>query len=92
MQRQRDQNSEQGQPPRLGAPDASGRQSPEVIEGADYVEPADLVVQALGFEPEDLPVLHRYLKSMERESSIRIEPSGLIVRDTDALRRIAAAE
>ena len=42
---------------RLGAPDSSGRQSPEVIEGADYVEPADLVVQALGFEPEDLPGL-----------------------------------
>ena len=42
---------------RLGAPDASGRQSPEVIEDADYVEPADLVVQALGFEPEDLPGL-----------------------------------
>ena len=39
----------------LGAPDSSGRQSPEVIEGADYTEPADLVVQALGFEPEDLP-------------------------------------
>ena len=35
----------------------SGRQSPEIIEGADYVEPADLVVQALGFEPEDLPTL-----------------------------------
>jgi glutamate synthase (NADPH/NADH) small chain len=42
---------------RLGAPDATGRQSPEVIEGADYVEPADLVIQALGFEPEDLPTL-----------------------------------
>ena len=42
---------------RLGAADASGRQSPEVIEGADYVEPAELVVQALGFEPEDLPGL-----------------------------------
>ena len=42
---------------RLGAPDATGRQSPELIEGADYVEPADLVVQALGFEPEDLPLL-----------------------------------
>jgi len=40
---------------RLGAPDATGRQAPEVIEGADYVEPADLVVQALGFEPENLP-------------------------------------
>ncbi len=42
---------------RLGQPDASGRQSPEVIEGADYVEDADLVIKALGFEPEDLPTL-----------------------------------
>jgi glutamate synthase (NADPH/NADH) small chain len=42
---------------RLGAPDATGRQAPEVIEGADYVEPADLVIQALGFEPEALPTL-----------------------------------
>ncbi|MCU9848187.1 NAD(P)-dependent oxidoreductase [Defluviimonas sp. WL0024] len=42
---------------RLGAPDASGRQSPEVIEGADYVEDADLVIKALGFEPEYLPKL-----------------------------------
>jgi glutamate synthase (NADPH/NADH) small chain len=42
---------------RLGAPDATGRQSPEVIEGADYVEEADLVIKALGFEPEDLPQL-----------------------------------
>lgn len=42
---------------RLGAPDASGRQSPEVIEGADYIEGADLVIKALGFEPEDLPRL-----------------------------------
>jgi len=42
---------------RLGAPDVSGRQSPEVIEGADYVEPADLVIQALGFEPEAIPTL-----------------------------------
>jgi len=42
---------------RLGAPDATGRQTPEVIEGADYVEPADLVIQALGFEPEALPTL-----------------------------------
>ncbi len=40
---------------RLGAPDSSGRQMPELIEGADYVEPAELVVMALGFEPEDLP-------------------------------------
>lgn len=42
---------------RLGAPDATGRQSPEEIEGADYTEEADLVIKALGFEPEDLPGL-----------------------------------
>lgn len=42
---------------RLGAPDVSGRQSPELIEGADYDEPADLVIKALGFEPEELPRL-----------------------------------
>ena len=42
---------------RLGAPDATGRQMPQVIEGADYVELADLAVMALGFEPEDLPKL-----------------------------------
>lgn len=42
---------------RLGQPDATGRQAPEIIEGADYVEPADLVIMALGFEPEDLPTL-----------------------------------
>lgn len=42
---------------RLGAPDATGRQSPEVIEGEDYDEPADLAIMALGFSPEDLPIL-----------------------------------
>ena len=42
---------------RLGAPDATGRQMPELIAGADYVEDADIVIQALGFEPEDLPAL-----------------------------------
>ncbi len=42
---------------RLGAPDATGRQAPEEIPGADYTEDADLVIKALGFEPEDLPRL-----------------------------------
>lgn len=40
---------------RLGAPDATGRQSPELIENADYVEGADMVIKALGFSPENLP-------------------------------------
>ncbi|MCA0356884.1 MAG: NAD(P)-dependent oxidoreductase [Proteobacteria bacterium] len=42
---------------RLGAPDASGRQSPEEIPGGDFDRPAQLVIKALGFEPENLPEL-----------------------------------
>lgn len=42
---------------RLGAPDATGRQSPEEVEGGDFDLPADLVIKALGFDPEDLPGL-----------------------------------
>jgi glutamate synthase (NADPH/NADH) small chain len=40
---------------RLGLPDASGRQSVEAIEGSHFILPADLVIKALGFDPEDLP-------------------------------------
>lgn len=42
---------------RLGPPDVSGRRTPEPVEGAGHDEPADLVIKALGFEPEDLPAL-----------------------------------
>ncbi|PWE37295.1 dihydropyrimidine dehydrogenase [Pelagicola sp. LXJ1103] len=42
---------------RLGQADATGRQSPEAIDGDVFDAPADLVIKALGFEPEDLPTL-----------------------------------
>ncbi len=41
---------------RLGLPDASGRQSVEAVEGSHFNVPATLVIKALGFDPEDLPV------------------------------------
>ena len=40
---------------KLGPSDASGRQAPVEIEGADFDQPADLVIKALGFDPENLP-------------------------------------
>ena len=40
---------------RLGQPDVTGRQMPEEIPGAIVDEPAELVIKALGFEPEDWP-------------------------------------
>ncbi|MCB2013730.1 MAG: NAD(P)-dependent oxidoreductase [Sphingobium sp.] len=42
---------------RLGQPDASGRRSPEPEPGSEFTLEADLVIKALGFEPEELPKL-----------------------------------
>lgn len=39
----------------LGPPDATGRRSTLPISGSDYIEKADLVIKALGFEAENLP-------------------------------------
>ncbi len=42
---------------RLGLPDASGRQSVDPVEGSGFTLEADLVIKALGFDPENLPSL-----------------------------------
>jgi glutamate synthase (NADPH/NADH) small chain len=42
---------------RLTTPDAQGRQGIEDIHGNEADLPADLIIEALGFEPENLPVL-----------------------------------
>jgi glutamate synthase (NADPH/NADH) small chain len=41
----------------LGLPDATGRQQVEPIAGSDFTLKADLVIKALGFDPEDLPMM-----------------------------------
>jgi glutamate synthase (NADPH/NADH) small chain len=40
---------------RLGAPDESGRQRPKIVKDSSHKIEADLVIKALGFDPEDLP-------------------------------------
>ena len=40
---------------RLGSPDATGRFVPEEVAGSEHTVDADLVIMALGFDPEDLP-------------------------------------
>ena len=42
---------------KLGEPDDSGRRKPEVQKNADFNLKADMVIKALGFDPEDLPKL-----------------------------------
>ena len=41
----------------LGEPDDSGRRRPEIKEGSEFEIKADMVIKALGFDPEDLPQL-----------------------------------
>ena len=42
---------------KLGKPDESGRRKPEVREDSSFEVKADMVIKALGFDPEDLPTL-----------------------------------
>lgn len=62
---------------RLGAPDASGRQSPEKTEETVDMK-ADMVIKALGFDPEDLPTLFD-------ESTLRVNRWGAIKVDFDTM-------
>lgn len=39
---------------RLGAPDESGRRRPEPVPGSEFTWPCDIVVLAIGYEPDDL--------------------------------------
>ena len=41
----------------LGEPDESGRRRPQVKDGSEFEIKADMVIQALGFDPENLPYL-----------------------------------
>ena len=42
---------------RLGLPDSTGRQQVERVDSSDFTLDADLVIKALGFDPEPLPTL-----------------------------------
>ena len=64
---------------RLGEPDSSGRQSPKIIEGAQEDLPADLVIKALGFDPEDIPHLFA-------EPKLEVSKWGTIKTDLKTMR------
>ncbi|MDA9604561.1 NAD(P)-dependent oxidoreductase [Candidatus Pelagibacter sp.] len=42
---------------KLGEPDESGRRKPEIKENSEFNIEADIVIKALGFDPENLPKL-----------------------------------
>ena len=59
---------------RLGAPDASGRRAPEADPGSEFRVDADLVIKALGFDPEELPKLFGASElSVTRWGTVRVD-------------------
>ena len=64
---------------RLGEPDSSGRQTPKIVDGAEENLKADLVIQALGFEPENIPTLFN-------EPDLEVTKWGTIKTDLKTLK------
>ena len=58
----------------LGQPDETGRQVPQIIEDSQFKIEADLVIKALGFDPEDLPALFN-------EPALRVSKWGTVAID-----------
>ena len=64
---------------RLGASDASGRQTPEVQPKSEFSLKADLVITALGFDAEDLPKMFDCADlSVTRWGTLRIDHKSMM--------------
>jgi glutamate synthase (NADPH/NADH) small chain len=64
---------------RLGQPDASGRRSPEADPGTEFSLEADLVIQALGFDPEELPKMFGAEElSVTRWGTLRVDHRSMM--------------
>ncbi|MBC7224423.1 MAG: FAD-dependent oxidoreductase, partial [Anaerolineae bacterium] len=62
----------------LGAPDASGRRRPVPIPGSEHLVPADLVVVAVGQQPD--------LSLLDGLDAVRVDRRGRIAVDPEALQ------
>ena len=61
---------------RLGLSDASGRQKPQPVKGSSFNLDADLVIMALGFDPEDMPALFAQDDlAISRHGTLVIDPA-----------------
>ncbi len=62
----------------LGEPDDSGRRRPEIKKGSEFEIKADMVIKALGFDPEDLP-------SLFDSKELQVTKWGTIKTDFDTM-------
>ena len=63
---------------KLGDSDETGRRKPEIQEGSSYEINADMVIKALGFDPEDLP-------KMFEANELQVTKWGTIKADFDTM-------
>ena len=63
---------------KLGDPDESGRRKPEVQQDSSFEVKADMVIKALGFDPEDLPTLFE-------SNELQVTKWGTIKTDFDTM-------
>ena len=63
---------------KLGEPDETGRRKPEVQQGSGFEVETDMVIKALGFDPEDLPTLFD-------SSDLQVTKWGTIKTDFDTM-------
>ena len=63
---------------KLGEPDDSGRRKPEVQRNSEFNIKADIVIKALGFDPENLPKLFG-------SDDLQITRSGTLKTDFDTM-------
>ena len=63
---------------KLGEPDESGRRKPIVQKNSEFEIKADIVIKALGFDPEELPILFD-------ENRLQITKWGTIKTDFDTM-------
>ena len=59
---------------KLGKPDPSGRKKPEPIPNTEFELKADMIIKALGFDPEDVPTLFNSRDlSISKSGTIKID-------------------
>ena len=63
---------------KLGQPDDSGRRKPEIQDNSEFNIKADIVIKALGFDPEDLPNLFNC-------SDLQVTKWGTLKTDFDTM-------
>ena len=63
---------------KLGEPDDSGRRKPEIQKNSEFIIKSDMVIKALGFDPENLPKLFN-------SNDLQVTRRGTLKTDFDTM-------